>query len=227
VVTRRHLRTTLDEVRAAFQRGGARTVAIKALQELGLYRRLDLVDVPLAPKPMRGEASRDGLVARELEATASDLAAYARFRPDVPAGQAAERLRRGERCYLVDENGEILSAVWTTPAPVRLEYLECTVQIAPPDVYGYDSFTLASRRGEDLATLRSELMKATVRREGWRRLIATQLAENVSQGRRAARFGYRRLGVIGWYGVGSWRRLFVRVDDDADPPLAVAIVAAR
>ena len=208
----RDLATTLHDVRTTLREAGAGALAVKAMQELRLYRRLDLVDVPLAPSATR-VASDAGLVARDLECGAADLAAYARFRPDVEPGDAGARLHRGERCYVVEQDGEILSAVWTAPGPVRLAYLGCKVQIAPPDLYGYDSFTLASRRGEDLASLRSERMKQRVRGEGWRRLIATQLPENVNQGRRAARFGYRTLGVIGWYGLGPWRRPFVHRRD--------------
>ena len=219
--------TRLREARTTLRDGGPHALVIKTLQELQLYRRLELVDIPLGPRPMEIVPRAPGLAARELACAAADLAAYADFRPDVPPGVARDRLQRGERCYVAEQNGEILSAVWTTPGPVRLDYLQCVVQIAAPDCYGYDSFTCASRRGEDLASLRSELMKECMRTAGCRRLIATQLPENTNQRRRAQRFGYRPLGVVGWVGIGPWRRIFVRQRPDLDVPIGLRIVVPR
>lgn len=206
---------------------GPRTLLIKGLQELQLYRRLELVDVPLEPRPMRLGPEAAALTARELECRPLDLRACRDLRPDVPSREVRSRLERGERCYVVEHDGRILSAVWTTTGPVRLDYLRCEVQLAAPDVYGYDSFTLPSRRGEDLASLRSELMKERMRSAGCRRLIATQLPENVNQGRRAVRFGDRPLGMIGWFGIGRWRRIFVHQRSDLDARIELRIVSQR
>lgn len=219
--------TILREARRTLRDAGPGTLLIKVMQELQLYRRLDLVEVPLEPRAPRRAPAATALVVRELACDVADLAAYAVLRPEVPTDVIRDRLRRDERCYVVEERGRILSAVWTTPGPVRLDYLQCDVQIEPPDVYGYDSFTLASRRGEDLASLRAELMKERLRAMGCRRLIATQLPENANQGRRATRLGYQRLGVIGWVGLGSWRRIFVRQRPDLHAPIGLRIVAPR
>ena len=70
-------------------------------------------------------------------------------------------------------------------------------------------------------------MKEQARAAGRRRVLSLQLAENASQQRRSVRRGYRPLGVVGWYGIGPWRRLFVRLNDTAPAGLAVALRRSR
>ena len=182
---------------------------MRALQELNLYRRLTLFEVPLEPR--RPQLEPEGRIAVcLLEGTEADLQAYSRLRPDVAAEEVRTRLDAGHRCFVASLDGRIASAVWIATGHVRIDYLDCDLELAAGDAYAYDAFTLPELRGQDLASWRSELMRRHVRANGGQRLIGAQLAENQSQARRVARRGLVRLGVVGWVGVGPWRHRFVR-----------------
>jgi hypothetical protein len=196
------------------------------MQELRVYRRLTLLEVPLAPRDPRRGARAAELTTREISGCGSDLEAYAHLRPDVAASETRTRLVSRHRCFVAEERGSLISAVWVARGAVRIEYLDCELELHPEDAYVYDAFTVPSRRGQDLASLRPELMKERMRSAGVRRLIAAQLAENRSQARRAQRFAYRPLGVVGWYGIGPWRRPFLREESGLEVPLGIRRVRA-
>jgi len=208
------LRRRLREARAALRDGGPRAVFVKSLQELRVYRRLGLFEVPLEPRPPRAEPTAAGIRVRALSESPDDLAAYAALRPDAPPGEALDRLRRGDRCFVAVLDGHVVSSVWVATCVARIDYLGCELELGPESAYAYDGYTLPGLRGLDVGSWRTELMKAELRTQGCRRLLSLQLAENRSQDRRSTRRGYRPLGVVGWYGIGSWRRFFVRIRED-------------
>lgn len=219
--------TRLHQVRTTLRDAGPRAVAVKALQELLLYRRLGLFEVPIVPDPPRADAPSFGIATRELAATCDDLDVYAALRPDRPRDEARTRLARGDRCFVASIDGRLVSSVWLATGVVPVTYLGCDLELGPEEAYAYDAFTLPGLRGLDVGTWRTELMKEQVRASERRRILSLQLRENLSQHRRGVRRGYRPLGVVGWYGIGPWRRLFVRLFDSAPPGLAVSLRHSR
>lgn len=220
--------TRLHQVRTTLRDAGPRALAVKTLQELCLYRRLGLFEVPIEPDPPRVESAPAGtIVVRELAAARDDLEAYAALRPDASRDETRARLRRGDRCFVALLDGRLVSSVWLATGVVPIAYLECDLEIGPDEAYAYDAFTLPGLRGLDVGTWRTELMKEQARAAGRRRVLSLQLAENASQRRRSVRRGYRPLGVVGWYGIGPWRRLFVRLNDTAPAGLTVALRRSR
>lgn len=219
--------TRLQQVCTTLRDEGPRALAVKTLQELRLYRRLGLFEVPLEPDPPRAEPASRGIAARELAATREDLDAYAALRPDVARDETLTRLRRGDRCFVALLDGRLVSSVWVATGVVPVAYLGCDLELGPDEAYAFDAFTLPGLRGLDVGTWRTELMKEQVRTAGRRRMLSLQLPENASQRRRSVRRGYRPLGVVGWYGIGPWRRLFVRLFDAAPAGLTVALRRPR
>lgn len=216
-------RTRIDQVRRALRDAGLRGVAVKTLQELHLYRRLGLFEVPLEPCPPRAEPAATGLEVRSLSESPADLAAYAALRPDALPDAARDRLRRGDLCFVAAVGTDLVSSVWLATGVVRVDYLECDLDLGPHQAYAYDAYTLPRLRGFDVGSWRTERMKDYARAAGHRRLLSLHLPENLSQKRRAERRGYPRLGVVGWYGLGPWRHFFVRLRDEAPGPLAVRV----
>ena len=217
----------LHQVRTTLRDAGPRALAVKTLQELRLYRRLGLFEVPIEPDPPRAGAASAGITVRELAAARDDLEAYAALRPDASRDETSTRLRRGDRCFVALLDGRLVSSVWLATGVVPIAYLECDLEIGPDEAYAHDAFTLPGLRGLDVGTWRTERMKEQARAAGRRRVLSLQLAENASQQRRSVRRGYRPLGVVGWYGIGPWRRLFVRLNDTAPAGLAVALRRSR
>ena len=114
----------LAQTWAAFRNEGIRAVVIKALQELNLYRRLSLIEVPLEPRSAR--LVPGGRIAiRLLEGTEADLQAYSRLRPDVPLEEVRARLNAEHRCFVASLDGRLASAVWIATGRVRIDYLDC------------------------------------------------------------------------------------------------------
>lgn len=219
--------TRLHQVRTTLRDAGLREVAVKAAQELRLYRRLGLFEVPIAPHPPRAASAPSGIAVRELAVSDDDIDAYVRLRRDASRDTTRARLARGDRCFVALLDGRIVSAVWLATGIVPVAYLGCDLELGPEEAYAYDAFTQPALRGLDVGSWRTELLKEQVRRAGRRRVLSLQLAENRSQGRRSMRRGYRPLGVVGWYGLGPWRRLFVRLHDAAPAGLTVALRRSR
>ena len=220
-------RTRLGQVRSSLRDGGLAEVGVKVLQELRLYRRLGLFEVPLAPDPPRAEAASAGIAVRVLDASRDDLDAYAALRPDTSRDETRAWLERGDRCFVALLDGRLVSSVWLGTDVVPIAYLECDLELGPEEAYAYDAFTLPELRGHDVGSWRTELLKDHVRAAGRRRVLSLQLAENASQRRRSARRGHRPLGVVGWYGIDRWRRFFVRLNDSAPAGLAIALRRPR
>lgn len=216
-------RARIRQVRATLRDAGLRGVAVKTLQELRLYRRLGLFEVPLAPDPPRPVDAATGIAVRRLADSPEDLAAYAVLRPDAVPDETRARLRRGDDCFVAQLDGRLVSSVWLASGVVPVAYLECELVLGPDEAYAYDAYTQPGLRGLDVGTWRTELMKDHARAAGRRRMLSLQLPENRSQSRRSVRRGYRRLGVVGWYGIGRWRRMFVRLADDSPPEVSVAL----
>lgn len=219
--------TRLHQVRTTLRDEGPRALAVKMLQELRLYRRLVLFEVPIEPDPPRAEAPSCGIAVRELAASRDDLDAWAALRPDLSRDEARVRLARGDRCFVALIDGRLVSSVWLATGSVPVAYLGCDLELGPEAAYAYDAFTVPGLRGLDVGTWRTELMKDEARAAGYRRVLSLQLPENLSQHRRSVRRGYRRLGVVGWYGIGPWRWLFVHLDDSAPAGLAVSVRRSR
>lgn len=172
------------------------------------YRRLwlvelDLEEIPPVPPP-RAPLSFGFLGEPEL-------AEYARFRPD-DAASARERFARGERCLAARSDGAIVSARWIASGEAVLEYLGRRLRLAPDEAFVHAAYTSPAFRGRGIAAACIHEYARRLRAEGHRRVLAAVGPENVPAIRSQARAGYRRMGTIGWVGVGPWRRHFLRAD---------------
>jgi len=202
-------RGSVERLRATFREHGLAGLGYKVLDALQLYRRLVIVEIPLAPSPPRplADASRVGV--RRLERTDDDLRRYAELRPDQPPAEVRARLDAGVECFLALHGGVLASSPWAVRRHAHIHYLGCDLDVGPEAGYAFDAFTAAAHRGLDLNSWCSELMRRSMAAAGCRRLFGLQLPENRSAMTLSPRRAHAFLGVAHVLGPGPLRRVIL------------------
>lgn len=198
---------------------GPKTVWLKVLYELKLYRRCELhwndIDVE-----SQETTSRIQVHCAPLEP--DQLALYLAFRPDQEQVEIQGRLDAGHHCCVAWRDGRIIGAAWGGRGRVPLRFLDRDLVLPPDAYYGYDNYVLPQFRGSQVV---GSLLSARHRhlRQSYPRSIGIIWPGNRAAVRRRAKLGFRVFGELGYYGLGRWRRHFLRLDpaivDLADPPL--------
>ena len=156
-----------------------------------LYRRLELVELSLRPPP-------------PLRETDLDLAFG--FVDDADDERGRERLARGDRCFAARQAGTIVSSRWSAERRAHVAYLDLWLDLDPGDVYLSETFTDPARRGHGVSGAAGTRLAAALAAEGHRRILAGVLSENHAGTRAYEKAGYRRVGRLGYVGLGPWRR---------------------
>jgi GNAT superfamily N-acetyltransferase len=152
------------------------------------------------------------LAAREIDA-------YMAFRPDQSMAEVRRRLDEGQQCFAVWHERRIIHAAWTVTGRAGIEYLSTEITLAPDEVYSYDVFTLPAFHGLGVSPARLLEVVRYCRDRGYRCLLSAILSENRSSLRQGEKVGRdRRIGVIGYVGLGAWRNAFSRIERGASPP---------
>lgn len=160
-----------------------------------LYRRLELVELGLRPAP----PLRD-----------TDLELTFGFIDDADDEHGRERLARGERCFVARDAGKVVSSRWIAERRAHVAYLDMWLDLDPGDVYLSETFTDPALRGHGVSGAAGTRLAAALAAEGCRRILAGVLSENHAGTRAYEKAGYRRVGRIGYVGLGPWRRHFGR-----------------
>jgi RimJ/RimL family protein N-acetyltransferase len=158
-----------------------------------LYRRLELVELGLRPPP----ALRDTPLALDF--------GYLDEHEDVRA-----RLERGDRCWVAREAGTIVSSRWISAGRAHVAYLDTWLDLDRDEVYLSETYTDPARRGHGVSGAAGTRLAHALAGEGCRRIVAGVLRENDAGNRAYEKAGYRRVGRIGYVGIGPWRREFRR-----------------
>jgi GNAT superfamily N-acetyltransferase len=189
----------LARAREILRTEGPRSLLFRALAET-FYRRLLIFELEL--RDSSAPPASPGLSFGWLEE--SRLAEYERLRPG-RAGQAADRLRAGDRCFGAWLDDELVAVRWIATRAVTIEYLDLPLPLADGEVYHYDSFTSPSHRRRGLSVASQARLGEALRREGRRRIVRAVLPENRPAVRDAEKAGFRRAGRIGFVRLGPWR----------------------
>jgi RimJ/RimL family protein N-acetyltransferase len=184
---------------------------IRVLSAARIYRRLVVIERPLS-EPLQDISVDVPVRVRVL--TGSEVSAYMTLRPDQNVTEVRRRLDEGQRCFAVWHESEIIHASWAVERRATVDYLSAEFALAPDEVYAYGGFTALAFRGRGASAARILAMAAYFRDRGCRRLLSTVLPENGSSFRAWARVGYRRVGLIGFVGLGPWRHAFYRTERD-------------
>jgi hypothetical protein len=140
----------------------------------------------------------------------SEIRAFLAFRPDQDASEIRRRLDQDHRCFTVWHEQQIIHAAWAVTGRVHIEYISRDLALAPNEVYVYDAFTAPAFRGRNASPVRALALGEHFRSHGYRRLLTAVRPENKVGFRPLEKVGTRRVGVIGYVGVGRLRWHFCR-----------------
>jgi RimJ/RimL family protein N-acetyltransferase len=177
----------------AWREAGLRGVWFGGLAWARLYRRLELVTLSLEPPPAVIE---------------TPLALEYGFLAETEDQDARGRLDRGDRCFVAWEAGTVVSSRWIAEGRAFVEYLATWIDLDPDEVYLSETFTVPALRGRGVSGAAGTRLAQALADEGHRRILAGVLEENHAGKRAYEKAGYRRVGRIGYIGLGPWRRGF-------------------
>lgn len=204
-------RRTLEVLREE----GLRSLWFKILGETG-YRRVLLVE-----RVLDGSKPKSGAWDCLSMLTTSDLDRYSRFHPDADLDEIRARLERGDICFAMNQEDEIIHVCWVRRGRAHIDYLDCEVEL-PSDVgYVYEVFTKPEFRGRGLAGARTSLMEKPLIDAGYRGVLSAIGPENRASLHFNQQAGHKVVGRIGYRGLGPWRRYFYRVRSATFATLAV------
>jgi GNAT superfamily N-acetyltransferase len=179
------------------------------LEAQPIYRRALLFERILS-EPIPEISARPPVVFDLLEETG--VGEYINFRPDADAQKIRSRLKCGDRCFVASREGQIVGAIWTSTSYASLDYLGRRIPLAPDEAFTYDSFTLPHLRGQDIHTALEVRILRYFRDAGVLRMVSYILQNNKASIRAQQKCGYRPVAVMGYVGLGPWRRDFLIPD---------------
>ena len=182
-----------------------RRLWFRSLSRARIYRRLILVERPLS-EPVSNISPRVPVTVKVL--AGSEIGAYMALRPQQHLAEIQRRLDEGHWCFAVWNDQRIIHVAWAAAQHAKIEYLSREMELAPDQVYVYDIFTAPAFRRSGAASIRSVEMMRYFRELGYQRLLGAVSPDDRSTFRQTV--GYRRIGVIGYVGLGPWRRAFCR-----------------
>ena len=169
-------------------------------ERLGWQRYLWLVRPVDLPPP--AVAAMAGVTIREIGPEAT--AAYVEFRGRAIRAQYEERLRRGQRCFAAETDGQLVAVSWLAVEDADIVALGQTLVLAPGDGYVLDSFVDPAWRGRRVRHLLYSHLLAQARSAGVRRLCCLVAPYNRRIRRSCERSGYRQSAVVTRVGFGRF-----------------------
>lgn len=200
------IEAALTRAAIVWREGGLNHLWFKILGET-VYRRAELMERSLV-EPRR--APTVAVTVEIAQLGEDEIDDYMKLRPDVDPAAVRARLTAGQRCFVARHDGHIIHASWSATGQAWIDYLEREIQLAPDEVYVYETYSAPAFRGRNVGTLRSACDTQFFRDAGYRRALAVVMPENASGMYWLKKCGYRRIGVVGYVKVGPWRWDFCR-----------------
>ena len=208
------LHSAFSRAHTVLREEGIKSLWFKILGET-VYRRVILAQ-RLLSEPIPKCTARLPIAVGLLKEVEIDE--YLHLRPDTDRRTVQQRLATGHLCFVVRHQNRLVSAAWVAIQRVWIDYLACEIELAPDEVYPYESFTAADIRGQDIALARSAHMLQHLASAGYRRVVVTIMPENTPSLRQAEKAGCHLFGTMGYVKLGGWRRDFCRVKEGTRPP---------
>ena len=146
----------------------------------------------------------------------SDCETYERFRGG--AIDCRRLLQSGKRCWVLRNGTGIVSSCWAATDFAEIPYLDLRIQLAPGQIYLFDTYTAPAYRGRFHASLLVTGLVQSFRRQSERAVISAVLPENRSGMALFGRLGFQQAGLVGYLGIGPWRHEFCRSAIELDEP---------
>jgi ribosomal protein S18 acetylase RimI-like enzyme len=207
-------RTALSRFGEVAREDGARALWFKVWGEL-CYRRLALFELPL-DSPVPQISARVPL--RVAPLSKQDLRDYAALSPYSDAAEADPRLAAGHSCFVARSGNELLGSCWVARGQLSSTYLRTRIELGPDEACTYETYVAPAARGKNIGPAMRAEVADELRKRGVRRLLATVSPDNRSAIRLVEKLGYRRIGTIGYFGLGAWRRDLCRMRAGAKGP---------
>ena len=198
------VKSALLRVVEVLQEEGLKSLWFKVLSET-FYRRVVLIE-RILDEPIHLMTSRIPVTINLMER--SNVDEYCEFHLDATISDIQERLDSGHWCFIARYQGCIVHTCWAASRVVWFDYLYREIQLAPDEVFVYNSFTDPSFRGLNISGVRILEMVRFFQRAGYRRLIAVVTPENKSAFRPGQKSGYRPIGTLGFIRIGPIKRDF-------------------
>lgn len=199
------------------KRSRPRTLGARLLTTI--YRRMLFLTYPLDQHEIPVYTARIDATFRILDA--SDIATYARFRPDADSRDIAARFESGHRCFASIAEGKIVDACWMATGSAYVPYMKRHLVLASRDIYSYDSFTLPEYRACGIYMARNSFTARLNREEGFVRSVSLVAFENYGTWLILTRSGLETRGIYAYVRLPGrgiyWQR---GVGDEALIPLA-------
>lgn len=196
---------------------GVRAACIKGLHELGIYRRLHLLDIPNtdAANPSGCDLP---LAMGVLEP--EEIDAYLALRPDQSREMIQTRIDSGDRCFTGRHEGVLVTTAWSAAGIAPIDYLECALRLPDDAALTYDVYTHPDARGHRVSMELFDWRRRRLREAGYRRSIGLLWPENPGAVRRIANRPHSVFGSMALWRIGPWRRhvLALRSDPDGRDP---------
>lgn len=192
---------------------GVRALWFRILGET-VYRRMVLFERHLE-KPI--EAVRCDAAVTISQLAMAEVDDYAALRPSPDAGEIRSRLERGHQCWVARRQGVLVHAIWAATGSAWIRYLDCEIQLAPDEVYIYESYTTPALRRININAIRSRTMTHYYRERSYFRLLALVMPENPAGIHATIDAGYHRAGMIALVKIGSWRHVLPRINAGVRP----------
>lgn len=172
-----------------------------------VYRRLVLVERALdkAPPSVSSQLNlKFGLL------QAHELDDYYSLQPDAKPEVIRKRLTLEMKCFTARLNGRLVAVCWASTVAAHIDYLEQELQLAPEEVYIFDSYTSTECRGQNVAGARGAYIIRYFQNAGYKRLIGSFLPENKPAIRPLVKLGYHPFAITGRWKIGPWRHDFYK-----------------
>lgn len=165
-----------------------------------ILRRVDVVAADL------DLAAKEPTTAEVTQIEKASLPAYLALRPHASREVVVHRLQQGQQCYALWVDAAIVSVCWVATGPVRIDYLNAVLVLAPTDVYMFDAYTAPAHRGHTLAADVYRQIMWNSCRHGMRRSVGLLAVENRPGRQVVLKLGWRVIGRYTLVRAGPWRR---------------------
>ena len=200
------IKSTLRRVVEVLLEEGLKNLWFKVLS-VTFYRRAVLIE-RILDEPIHPMTSRIPVTIKLLER--SNIDEYCEFHQDATISDIQKRLDSGHWCFIARFQGSIVHTCWAASRALWFEYLFREIQLAPDEVFVYNSYTDPSFRGLNISGVRILEMVRFFKGAGYRRLMGAVIPENKSAFRPGQKSGYRPVGIIGFIRIGPIKREFFR-----------------
>jgi hypothetical protein len=188
---------------------GIKACWIKFLDWTRIYRRLLVFERDHRKESLTEPDIKVDFETRLLKE--DDASFYTLHQPDINASEVITRLRDGHLCFVTMDSGAIIGHTWSAFGKAYCEYLDCYLMLPDNTVYNYDIFISPDYRGNRIAASQYLYKLKYLLKKRYYCSIGLILPENGTSIKHTERLGDKKIGIIGYFKVGGWKKYFYKL----------------